>query len=227
MIKRWGFSDQRGEANPFMISTIVLVVIILGVGAGFAWAYMQMVDYRDNVSEKVAVAVKAGKKEQKVADDARFVEDYKKPNYTFQGPADYGSLSFDYPKTWSVYVAKNANDGGDFAVYFHPSQVPTVANGTPFALRVIIVNKSYDDVLKAYASKIKKGDLSAKTITLAKTDDFSGYEGMRIDGQFDKTINGSAVFFKVRDKTIQVFVDSQDFMADYEKTVLTTLKYES
>ena len=49
---------------------------------------------------------------------------------------------------------------------------------------------------------------------------------MRVDGQLTETINGSVVILKLRDKTLQMFVDSHDFVNDFNKTVLATLKYE-
>ena len=80
--------------------------------------------------------------------------------------------------------------------------------------------------MQTYNGDIKKGSIKAETITVGKTDSFSGYEGMRIDGQFGETINGSVVIFKIRDKTLRLYVDSQDFMTDFD-TVLNSLKYES
>ena len=80
--------------------------------------------------------------------------------------------------------------------------------------------------MKTYESKIKKGDLTSTTLTIGETETFSGYQGMRIDGQFDKSINGSAVIFKIRDKTLEVFVDSQDYIGDFNDTVVPSLKFE-
>ena len=219
-------SDERGEANPFLITTIIFVVLAVGLGVGFGWAYMQMVDYRDNVDDKVAVAVKAAKAEQKETDDAEFTEEYKKPNLTYEGPSDSGSVTFNYPKTWATYIDKSGAGGSDLAVYFNPKSVPTVNAKTVYALRLTIDNKSYASILQTYNGDIKKGSIKAETITVGKTDSFSGYEGMRIDGQFGETINGSVVIFKIRDKTLRLYVDSQDFMTDFD-TVLNSLKYES
>jgi len=184
---------------------------------------MQMQDYRNNVNEKIDVAVEEAKAEQKEELQAQFNEDYKRPFLTFQSSPDFGSISFEYPRTWAQYIAKS---DGALELYFYPVAVPTVNRQTPFALRVVVADKAYDQVLKSYESKIKNGDLSASTLTIGKTDSFSGFEGMRIDGQFDKTINGSTVIFKIRDKTLQIFVDSQDFMKDFNETVLPSLKFE-
>lgn len=220
-------SDERGESNPFLITTIIFVVLAIGLGVGFGWSYMKMADYRDNVDSKVSVAVKTAKEEQKKADKTEFTEEYKKPNLTYEGPSDSGSVTFSYPKTWAAYIDKNGSDGGDLSIYFNPKSVPAINSRTAYALRVTIDNKSYSSVLQSYDGKIKSGTLKAKTITTGKTDSFRGYEGMRIDGQFDEGINGSVVIFKIRDKTLRLYVDNKDFMSDFDKTVLTSLKYES
>ena len=215
--------DERGAVNPFMIGMILFAVLAVGVGAAFFWAFSQMNDYKNNSDQKVAAAVKVAKAEQQTADQKAFAEDYKKPFEVYQSSADFGSVSFNYPKTWSQYIAKNSDS---LAIYFYPKAVPAVDAKTPFALRVTETSSAYDNVLKSYNSKIKDGTLSATTLTIGKTDNFAGYEGMRIDGQFDKTINGSTVIFKIRDKTLQIFVDSQDFMADFNNTILPSLKFE-
>lgn len=218
--------DERGESNPFLITTIIFVLLAVGLGVGFGWAYMQMTDYRDNVADKVDAAVKVAKDEQKKADKAEFTEEYKKPNLTYEGPSESGSVTFSYPKTWAAYIDKNGAGGSDLSVYFNPKMVPTLNRGTVYALRVTIDNNSYGSVLQSYNNGIQKGLLKAKTITVGKTDSFSGYEGMRIDGQFGDNINGSVVIFKIRDKTLRLYVDSQDFTNDFD-TIINSLKYES
>ena len=67
---------------------------------------------------------------------------------------------------------------------------------------------------------------TARTIIIGKTDDFAGYEGVRVDGQLSDTINGSVVIFKVRDKTLRIFCDSQDYISDFDNTILTSLRFE-
>ena len=218
---------ERGESNPFLITTIIFVLLAVGLGVGFGWAYMQMTDYRDNVATKVEAAVKVAKDEQKKADKAEFTEEYKKPNLTYEGPSDSGSVTFSYPKTWAAYIDQDGAGGGDLSLYFNPKSVPTIRGGTAYALRVTINNQSYGSVLQSYNGQVEAGTLSAKTIVVGKTDSFSGYEGMRIVGQFGDGINGSVVIFKIRDKTLRLYVDSQDFMNDFNSTVLNSLKYES
>ena len=224
----FGQSNERGETNTFLVTTIIFAVLAVGLGAGFTWAYLQMNDYKNSSDKKVAAAVEVAKTEQKQADKKQFDEDYKKPNNVFVGPTDYGSVSFEYPKTWSVYVEKDGVSGGEYAAYLNPVAVPPVKNAAPYALRVVIVSQKIDQVFKQYESKIKKGELTSSTVNLsdANTSTNSTYgRGTRIDGQFDKTINGSAVFFDIRGHTLKIFTDNKDFLKDFDNTVLKTLKY--
>lgn len=218
-------SDQRGSANPLLIATVLLAVLLVVAAGGFIWAYMSMTDWRDNTQAKIDSAVDAAKDQQQKDDQAHFEEEEKKPNRSYQGPSDMGSVRFNYPKTWSGYIAQS-NDSG-LEVYFNPLMVSTVNPGvTPYALRVEVSNDNYADVLDDYQGLVEDGVATASTIIIGKTDDFSGYEGVRVDGQLTDTINGSVVIFKVRDKTLRLYVDSQDYMNDFNNTVLTSLKFE-
>ena len=218
-------SDQRGSANPLLIATVLLAVLLVVAAGGFIWAYMSMTDWRDNTQAKIDSAVDAAKDQQQKDDQAHFEEEEKKPNRSYQGPSDMGSVRFNYPKTWSGYIAKS-NDSG-LEVYFNPLMVSTVnPDVTPYALRIEVSNDNYADVLDDYQGLVEDGVATASTIIIGKTDDFSGYEGVRVDGQLTDTINGSVVIFKVRDKTLRLYVDSQDYMNDFNNTVLTSLKFE-
>lgn len=218
-------SDQRGSANPLLIATVLLAVLLVVAAGGFIWAYMSMTDWRDNTQAKIDSAVDAAKDQQQKDDQAHFEEEEKKPNRSYQGPSDMGSVRFNYPKTWSGYIAQS-NDSG-LEVYFNPLMVSTVnPDVTPYALRVEVSNDNYADVLDDYQGLVEDGVATASTIIIGKTDDFSGYEGVRVDGQLTDTINGSVVIFKVRDKTLRLYVDSQDYMNDFNNTVLTSLKFE-
>lgn len=221
---KW-LADQRGSVNPLLVATILLSVLLVVAAGGFIWAYMEMTDWRNNGQAKIDAAVAEAKDQQYKDDEAHFNEEEKKPNRVYQGPADMGSVRFNYPKTWAGYVAKSDNNG--LEVYFNPLLVSTVNAGvTPYALRVQVTNDAYSDVLEDYQSLVEDGVATASTIILGKTDDFAGYEGVRVDGQLTDTINGSVVIFKVRDKTLRIYVDSQDYMNDFNETILKSLRFE-
>jgi hypothetical protein len=221
-------NGELGQVNMFLVTTIIFVVLAIGLGVGFGWSYLKMTDYKDNLDSKIATAIDSAKEEQKRVDTKQFDEDYKKPNNVYTSPANYGSVSFEYPKTWSTYVDNDGSTGNAYKAYFNPVSVPPVKNTTPYALRVTVVNSEIDTVLKSYEAKIKKGDLKSSPIKLegAVDDPNDSYgKGTRIDGQFDKVINGSAVFFDIRGRTLGIFTDTDTFTGDFNNTILKTLKY--
>jgi len=206
-------THETGAANIWLILGIVFIVTTVALGAAFAWAFMNYTDQKDNVDTKVSSAVNEAVKEQADNDAAKFEAEEKKPNRQFAGPEDFGALSFDYPKTWSSYVANDASSGGTYQAYLHPVSVPQVATATQFALRVTIETKDYDNALNSYTALVKKGDLKSSTVKV------NGVDSTRLEGNFTKDIRGSAVVFKLRDKTVTIRTDADTFKADFDALV--------
>ena len=179
------------------------------------WALLRYNDLNTNYeaykNDEVAKAVK----KQIDTDEANFTQREKQPNQIFRGPEDYGGLAFDYPKTWSVYVAKDATNGGDFEAYFNPATVPPVSATQIYSLHVLIQDKDYDQVINTYQSLVKTGALTSSAIN---TD---GQTGTRLDGSFTKNIKGSAVIFKIRDKTVTIQTDADTFKDDFNNLIKT------
>lgn len=211
---------RKGEVNPLIIIIVVMGVVIAGLGGLSVWAYVNYSDQKNNTDSKVSVAVAEAVKEQKEIDEANFFEREKEPNIEFVGPDDYGRVSFMYPKTWSVYIGKDISNGGDYEAYLHPVKVNPVSPTEIYALRVSVLDKDYDAILKTYESLIKKGDLKSSAFA---TD---GANGTRLDGNFTKDIRGSAVIMKIRDKTLVVRTDAETFRGDFEK-IITTIRFNS
>jgi hypothetical protein len=206
---------EAGAANTWLIVAIAGIVATVGLGAAFAWALINYVDQKDNVDTKVSSAVTEAVKKQADADAAAFEKEEKKPNRQFSGPEDFGAVSFDYPKTWSSYIANDASSGGTFEAYFHPVSVPKVASSEKYALRLKIETKDYDSTLGAYTNLVKRGDLQSSTIKI------NGVDSTRLDGSFSKDVRGSAVVLKIRDKTVTIQTDAETFKGDFDALVAT------
>ena len=196
----------------FILTLVFIFTTLAALGAG-GWALYNYFDQKDNVDAKVSTAVTDAVKVQADKDAADFLEKEKQPNRQFVGPDDYGRVSFDYPKTWSVYVDKDASSGSTFSAYFNPASVPPVATNTQYALRVTIEQKDYEKAIASYDSLVKNGALVA---TATKADDT---DGTRLEGNFTKDIRGSAVVFKLRDKTVTVRTDADTFKGDFNALV--------
>ena len=87
-----------------------------------------------------------------------------------------------------------------------------------YALRLVILNKDYDEVVKEYADRLKKGELTSST------PEYNGNASIRFDGAFTKELRGSVVLMRVRDKTIRLSTDADVFKPDFD-AVLETIKF--
>jgi hypothetical protein len=176
-------------------------------------------DQKNNVDQKISAAVADAKRQQIIDDEAKFAEREKQPTRQFVGPDDLGRVQVNYPKTWSVYVDKDGSGNTNYEAYFAASVVPPIASKTPYALRITVENKVYEDVLKTYQDVVKKGDLKSTAVTL------QGQTGTRLDGKFSATVSGSMVLFKVRDKTLEVYTQSPTFASDYNNIILPSMTF--
>jgi len=204
---------QSGFTNVWLVVSIIGIATTVIAAGVMVWALVNYFEQKSNVDGKITAAVATAKKEQADADEAKFFEREKEPNRQFIGPDDYGRLTFDYPKTWSVYVDKDATSGGDFEAYLNPVAVPPVSSKEQYALRVVIESKEYDRVISSYQSAVSRGDLTSSSV---KADD---QNGTRLDGAFSSDIRGSAVVFKIRDKTVTIRTDANTFKADFNKII--------
>ena len=135
-------------------------------------------------------------------------------------------LTFEYPKTWSVYVAKDAHSGGDFEAYFNPVEVNEVSNETIAALRVKIVNRSFDDVAADYQRDLEGDEprLKLESVTIGNDNKITAN---RYTGKIPNTeFTGYIVIFKIRDKTAIMQTDSVLFESDYNN-LLGTVRFNA
>lgn len=206
---------KRRRVNVWFILTFVFIFTTLAMGGVSIWALINYFDQKDNTDSKITSAVGVAVKKQQDTDAANFLQQEKQPNRSFAGPDDYGRLAFDYPKTWSIYVAKDATNGGDYEAYFNPVSVPPVSQSQIYALHVLIQDKDYDQIVNTYQSLVKTGALTSSAVNA------DGQTGTRLDGSFTKNIKGSAVIFKIRDKTVTVQTDADTFKGDFDALIKT------
>ena len=212
---------DSGKDLTGLIKTIAIIVLSLVavtfIGL-FIWMLMQYNEARDDVDGQISAAVAEAKDKQASELEAEFLEREKYPYKTFSGPVDYGQLTFEYPRTWSVYVAADAATGGNFNAYFNPGQVNTVAKDTINALRVEIRDKSFEEVSNEYQKYMNKKDsgLTVESVTV------NGVSASLYSGKIpDTDLNGYIVIFKIRDKTAILQTDSVLFKEDFDKLLGT------
>jgi hypothetical protein len=208
------------------IIVIVVLVILLAASLGFGgWAYSQMLSYKNDTDKKINAAVAAAKTAQtKEVQDA-----FDKANTKqFQGSSTYGSVSFSYPKTWSAYV-DTSNSSEPINAYFHPDQVPGINGNTAYALRVELIGSDYSQVVQQFSGSIKQGTVTAKAYMPPRLAGVANAQpGTLLSGQIntnDSTQRGSLLIIKVRDKTLKISTQSNDYLNDFNNIILAGLTF--
>ncbi len=212
------YDREHGAVDKGLLLVIglsLLSAIAIGIAV---WSFINYNEQKTNVDGKIAEAVATAKKEQADLDEAKFAAREKEPNREFVGPDDYGRVTFNYPKTWSVYVNKDVAKGGTYEAYLNPVSVPAVTTTQQYALRVTIEEKDYDQVIANYGTLVRRGDLRTSATSA------NGVNSTRIDGSFSKDIRGSAVIYKIRDKTLTLRTDADTFKADFD-ALIATIKF--
>lgn len=210
-----------------LVKTIVIILLSLlsvtFIGL-FIWMTIRYSTARDEVDSEIEEAVALARAEEESIQAEIYAREKKFPYQTFSGPVDYGQLTFLYPKTWSVYVAADAASGGNFNAYFNPIQVDAVGKDTINALRVSILNKSYEEVVKQYQRDVDKKDatLSVQVEPVGDAEAGTNVTANRYTGTIPGTdLEGIIVIFKIRDKTVIMQTDSLLFQEDFDNLLHT------
>lgn len=212
-----------------VLSDIILVIALIAAAVFGWWAFQQRQDYKNNFDKKVSQEIAKAEAAQKTQLENEFAEREKSPNKTFKGSATYGSITFEYPKTWSGYVDQSSSNA-PINGYFFPDIVPAVNSGssTPpaFALRVELIDTDYDQIVKQFDSQIQQGKLTAAAYVPPKMSKAANVQtGMRFEGELEQNIQGSMVVIKVRDKTLKIYTQSTRYSSDFNNVVLKTLTF--
>lgn len=212
--------DSRGSVATILAIVLLGLLLIGALGFGF-WAYSGRQDFKNNADQKVAAAVQANTKKVQQADALQYAEEAKNPLKTYTGPAEFGSLRIQYPKTWSAYVALGSNYPVDG--YFAPDYVPSVqSQSSTFALRAQIVTTSYSDTLRQFTSLQQQGKVSVQPYAFPKV---TNVVGSRVDGQIAQNKQGSMIVVPLRDKTLKIWTESDAFKHDFETYILPNLTF--
>lgn len=209
------YKNEQGGISGSMIAIIGLSLLVVVASAAAIWAYMSYTEQKTNIDGKIEVAELNARKDEAEKEAEKFAQREREPNRQFVGPDDYGRLTFNYPKTWSAYVARDTSRGGTYEAYLNPVIVPPVSSTQQYALRVLIEERDYDQTVKTYEALVKKGDLRTSAVSA------NGHSGTRLDGSFTKDIRGAAVIYKIRDKTLTLRTDADTFKPDFENVIKT------
>jgi hypothetical protein len=222
-------AEYQSSGGGRQVVVIIILVLLLVASLGFGgWAYSKMQDYKKNSDQKSATAVIAANKQLTAKLQTQFDQQSKSPTKTFKGPQPYGSVTFDYPKTWSAY-ADTTNTSEPINAYFHPGEVPSTQSKTAYALRVELLNSDYSQIVSQLNSSITQGTITSKAYLPPKLKGVTNVTpGVYLTGHVnpqDQTQSGYMVIIKVRDKTLEIYSESADYQDDFNNIVLASLSF--
>lgn len=213
-MQRLKLFNQSGQVNAWVAATLTLALATLTLG-GLSLYYLQVANReRATVDEQAASAAEAARIEQKQIDEAEFAEREKEPYRAYTAPTVLISLTLNFPKNWNIYVEETASSTTQLNVYANPALVLADKNyDGPYALRVRLERSLYTNVVNKRATQVEKGELTATPITIA------GLNGTRYSGMVEEGHNGIMVILPVRDKTLTLWTESQNFAADFNQII--------
>jgi hypothetical protein len=218
------YNSGSGGAKNLIIIFLLVILLVASLGFG-GWAYSQMQSYKNDSDKKINAALAAAKTAQtKEVQDA-----FDKANTKqFTGSSTYGSVSFSYPKTWSAYV-DTSSSSEPINAYFHPDQVPGISSRTAYALRVELISNDYSQAVQQYNGSIKQGAVTSKAYLPPKLNGVTNAQpGTMLSGQInssDSTQHGTLLIIKVRDKTLKISTQSNDYLNDFNNIILPSLTF--
>ena len=220
IIPKDALQTQKNRSILWIIITIISGLTALTFIILFIWMYGKWNDADTNVQGQINSAVAIARSEATEKAEREFEEREKNPYKIFSGPADLGSLTFEYPKTWSLYEEEDASTNNDFSAYLNPDKVPPVNSENPIALRVMILNESYDSYIQSYQSKVEDGSM---TLTVSPV---GGTNANIYKGKLDNDFQGIAAILKIRDKTVVIQTDALLYENEFNY-ILSTVSYNS
>lgn len=220
IIPKDALETQKNRSILWIIITIICALTAITFICLFIWMYGKWNEADTNVTGQIEAAAAVARSEAIAETERTFEEREKYPYKMFSGPADLGSLTFEYPKTWSLYEENDASDGrSEFIAYLNPDKIPPLNYNNPIALRVSILNRGFDDYIRQYQNKVENGMM---TLTVAPV---GGANANIYKGELDgNNFQGIAAVFKIRDKTVVLQTDALVFENDFNN-ILNSVKY--
>ncbi len=211
------YQSQLGGINISIVVIILLGLLLAGVGSLAIWLFNEYSVQRQTIEEQIVAKVSEAKNDQAKEDEEKYIELSKKPSLRLTGPDEFGRVTFDYPRNWDVYIAKDGLNNEGYEAYLNPGGVPPVDTKTDnrFALRVSVTQGKVDKFLEGYQKQIEKGEVKTSVVSA------NGHDGTRLDGMIEKDIRGYIVVYKVDDNVLTVRTDAETFKNDFDALIKT------
>lgn len=210
--------SQRGEVNLLVVATAVLGVFVLIFAGLFINSYMKAQSATKNLNAQKAIAYKAGQEAgasaQKETDAAAAKAAAQNPFRAYVAPPAFGQFTIKFAKSWSSSVAENLSNTNQVDLIATPEFIKVVSDkSVNYGLRVMLVNKPYDQARTSYDQQVKNKKAKASATKV------SGIDGTRYEGQYTQGKTGIAVLIPVRDKTIVFTTENTKYQPEFETTL--------
>jgi len=210
--------DKQKEHGG-LVSSIILILLLVSSSIFGIWAFASRQSYKNDVDKKIAEAVIVAKKQAQQEDAEKYAKEEKLPLKDLQGPATYGSLHIKYPKIWSAYIT----GGSLINAYFQPDFLPEIGGANSlYALRVTISANQYSQEAAQFSSLATGGQ---SKVTAYSFPQVPNAVGIRVDGQIIGGKQGSMVLMPVRDKTIEIWTESNQYLNDFNESILPNVTF--
>ena len=215
-------ADERGMMNTLLIPFILTLVLLIGALGFGVWAFLQRQDYKNNTEQKIQTATSIAVKEAETKKDNDFIEREKQPLKDYRSPSQLGSIIIKYPKSWSSYIDENGSSSTGLDGYFNPNVVPGIKTDSVYALRVEVVSRAFSDEVRSFDSLIKQGKAKSQAYEPVNV---KGVVGMRIDGEIASKQQGIMILLPLRDRTIKIYTESDQFFNDFNNNILPNFSF--
>lgn len=216
---------KQAHEQGNVVVIVLLVVLLAGAAAFGVWAFQSRQDYKNHADQKALVAVQAARSRQAEADQAKYEQLEKQPFRTYKGPEAFGSITVQYPKTWSSYVDETSHGSTVLDGYFYPGTVPAIsADSSTFALRLQVLSQNYSDVVGNLSGLGSRNGPRPRIAPYALPK-VSSVVGVRVDGPLADGKTGSLIVLPLRDKTLELSSEAPQFLNDFNNNILPNLTF--
>ncbi len=221
--------NDKGAINGLVLTESLTTLLLIGALGFGLWAFLGLQDYRNNTDKKIAAAVAVAKQTTASEKDNEFAKKEKSLLTSYISPAVYGSIGLNYPKIWNAAVSESIDNNITVNAFFQPRviSIPSLADNSgkdsvSFALRLQLLKASYSTTLSNYAPGTASGKIK---VTPFKAALVPSVMGVRLDGEIFPGKQSSMVILPLRDKTIQVWTESAQYLTDFNDSILPSLTF--
>lgn len=215
--------NKQGSINPLLVPLILVSAALIAVSFLGYKQYQSAQDYKNNVDQKVSVAVSKAVDKQKTIDVNDAAVAARSPIKTYNGPSDFGSVKIGYPRDWSLYV--QTGDGSTpLDGYGQPNVVVDNKNqNIAHALRFKVLNQNYSDALNNFKSLAQSGTVKVK---IYQPVNIKGVSGVIVTGQIDQNVTGTMVILPLRNTTFEIYTESNQYLGLFDKYILPNFSFK-